>query len=134
MEFSEMWENFSKGAKEVADFTAKKTGELTEAAKLKFNQKSLEKKLQGCFIDAGMLYYDSVKNGNDHNDEIAEIYAQCDDYGAEIDELKIKIAKLIGKTVCPKCGKEMTEKYGFCPFCGTELPQEEEAEDADSEE
>lgn len=126
MEFSEMWENFSKGAKEVAGFTAKKTGELTEAAKLKINQKSLEKKLEDCFEDAGMLYYDCVKNGNDHNDEIAEIFAQCDDYGAQIDELKTKIAKLVGKSICPKCGKEMTEKYGFCPYCGTEIPKIED--------
>ena len=39
-----------------------------------------------------------------------------------------------GKVICPDCGRFMSEKYSFCPYCGNRMSDASEAPVSDIEE
>ena len=53
---------------------------------------------------------------------------------ANIEEIRIKIAEMKGQRICPACGKALEADAVFCSKCGTQLPEQEEAEEAEEEE
>ena len=123
-----LWEEITKGAKDAASYTVKKTGELTALAKLKTALRGEESKLEKCFEDMGELYYSKVKNADaDSGTELGELVCAADEIKEQIAELKTEIAKLQGTALCAKCGAAFNGEFAFCPKCGAkkeESPKE----------
>lgn len=114
------WDDLTKGAKDAANYTVKKTEELTNIAKLKIALRDEESKLDDCFEDIGELYYLAEKNGADNAEAIAELIKNADDIKAKIAELKAELAGIQGNVVCEMCGAAFNPDYRFCPKCGAE--------------
>ena len=123
------WEDLQKGVADAAAFTAKKTGELTGIAKLKYTIHSNEQKLDKCFAEIGKLFYESQKTGADHTDELATLSMQVDKISADLVLNNAELMKLKKSVPCPSCGAEIAKECIFCPVCGLKLDKKEETEE-----
>ena len=126
-----IWDDITNGAKNAAAFTAKKAGELTNIAKLKFSLHTEESNLNKCFEELGSLYYDYQRNSVDHTDEINALLGEIDELNEKIDCLIETLAKSQKRSICPGCGAQVTTDYDFCPLCGAKLREDETAEKSD---
>jgi len=110
----------------AADYTVKKTGEVTGTAKLRMDIRQKNTELAKCYEKIGRAYYKAQKNAEDHTDEMNAAVLEADTIKAEIAEMKIELAKLQGCTICPVCSAQISDKSVFCPQCGVKLPEKEE--------
>lgn len=113
-----IWDNISKGVSDVASFTAKKTGELTNLAKMKYALHSEESKLSECFEEIGKLYYAYERQGIDYAGEIAALISEADLIKTNIASMKEELAKLQNDAICHSCGARIGADMPFCPACG----------------
>lgn len=116
-----LFNTIKRNAVDVANKTVKKTGELTNIAKLTMNIKNAESKLSDTFETIGHLFYEAQRNGEDHTEEIASCVMKADKYEAEIAGLKKELAALRNVVICPVCGSEIKNDAAFCSYCGAKI-------------
>ncbi len=119
------FEELKRGASEVADKVVKKTTDITSIAKVNFNIKASEAKLNSVYEEIGYLFYTAERNGVDNTEAIAAQVLKADGIIVEIDNLKKESAKLRKVVLCPACGSEIDTDCLFCPACGAkqEVPE-----------
>lgn len=83
-----LWNDIQKGLNDATSFTTKKTTELTDSAKNKYNLYNLKNKLEKCYASVGRLYLDARRNDADHDFEIATLIMQIDKIEADIAYIK----------------------------------------------
>jgi DNA repair exonuclease SbcCD ATPase subunit len=128
------FENLKKNFNTAANYTVQKTGEVTEAAKIRLDIRSQNVRLAKCFENMGQLYYKSVKeSGTDVTAELDAYMMEADGIKAEIANLRRELAKAQGCVICAACGAQISNKSVFCPLCGVKLAAEEEETVADTE-
>ncbi len=116
-----IWDEISKSVSDAANFTVKKTGELTNAAKLKVNLHLETTKLEKCFEEIGRLYYEGKRAGKDNFSEISALFVTADEIKINISIINEEIAKLKNVITCPGCGSEVNRSFAYCNLCGTKL-------------
>ena len=137
--------NLKKNINTAANYTVQKTGEVTEAAKIRLDIRTQNVRLAKCFENMGQLYYKSVKeNGEAVSAELEACILEADGIKAEIAILRRSLAKAQGCVICSACGAQISNKSVYCPLCGIKLeeesketaeePAEEAAETTESEE
>lgn len=119
------FDEFKRSASDAANKAVKKTGEITNIAKLNIALKTNEVKLAGVFEEIGHMFYDAQRNGADNTSEIASAIMKADKIKADIENCKAEIAKLKKVIICPNCGKENPEDAFFCSYCGTKQEKPE---------
>ena len=119
------WDEFTKGAKDAAAFTMKKTEEITNLAKLKLAIHSEESKLDKCYGEIGSLYYDFQRKEEDHAAEIAALLLEADELNTKLDALRAQLAALQNDVICSKCNSQIPVEATFCPVCGNKQNAEE---------
>lgn len=119
-----IWDDIAKGMSDAASYTAKKTGELTTLAKMKYALHSEESKLSECFEEIGKLYYAYQSEGTDYALELAALISEANVIKANIAEMKAEIAVMKNQTVCPKCGAKLETTMAFCPSCGAKQTED----------
>jgi len=118
-----IWEDIQKGVAGAASYTAKKTAEITDMAKLKYAIHTTEQKMDRCFAEIGRLFYESQKEGTDHAAEIATLIMQVEKHQSD---LALSNAELMTKkkaVTCPTCGAEIAKECIFCPVCGKKMDE-----------
>ena len=83
-----LWNNIQKGLSDATSFTAKKTVEITDSAKNKYNLFNLKNKLEKCYASLGRLYLDTRRNDESHDSEILTLIMQIDKIEADIAYIK----------------------------------------------
>ncbi len=125
-----IFNNIKRGATDAATKAAKKTGEITNIAKLTMNIKNAETKLGAVYEEIGRLFYTAERTGEDFTSDIAANIMKADKIKADIANFKSEIAALRNVIVCENCGNEVNADFAFCNFCGTKIekpvPAEEE--------
>lgn len=129
------WNELKTSINGAADYTVKKTGEITGTAKLRMDIRSKNTRLAKCYETIGRAYYRREKGlDGDHDETIAAAIAEADTLKEEIAALRQQIAKLQGCVICPACSAQISNQSIFCPLCGVKLPEkpveEEPAEEA----
>ncbi len=127
------WDEITKGAKDAAAFTMKKTEEITNLAKIKLAIHSEEAKLEKCYSEIGQLYYDFQRKEEDHAAEIAALLLEADELITKLDALKAQLAALQNDVICQKCGTQIPVEATFCPVCGSKQNEEEDTTSSDAE-
>lgn len=84
-------------AKELADAAGKKTGELYELSKYKYECIRLSNELKKLYEKLGSTVYKQVKTGGSDNEEIDIITAEIDDRRLRIAEIKDIMAEMTNK-------------------------------------
>ncbi len=129
-----IFNNLKRGATDAANKAAKKTGEITNIAKLTMNIKNAEGKLDAVYQEIGRLFYNAERTGEDATSDIASNIMKADKLKADIAGFKAEIAVLRNVIICEACGNEIGAESAFCSFCGTKVEKPAPAEEAPVEE
>lgn len=121
-----IWDDIQKGVAGAAAYTAKKTAEITDMAKLKYAIHTCEQKLDKCFAEIGRLFYDSQKEGTDHATEIATLIMQVEKLKGDLEISNAELMQKRKSVTCPICGAEIAKECIFCPVCGKKVDEEDE--------
>lgn len=124
-----IFEDFRKNITEFTENAAKKSSEVIETQKLKMRKSSLESDLRDCYVALGRLYEKELAQCcNDDSDEgklvnkIASIRKSMVDIDAQLRNIK-------GVVRCPKCGRNISDQYDFCPKCGAPVKTAQETDE-----
>ena len=128
-------DDLKKSLSGAADYTAKKTTEVTGVAKIRLDIRTANSRLAKCYEKIGRAYYKNLKEAAEDQSEVIEAAVkEADAIKEEIAALRLQLAKLQACVICPACGAQISDKSVFCPLCGIKLPKEETpAETAEEE-
>lgn len=121
------WNELKNSINGAADYTVKKTGEITGITKIRMDIRAKNNRLAKCYETIGRAYYRREK-GLDENssDTIAAAIAEADSIKDEIAVLRDELAALQGCLICPACSAQISNQSIFCPLCGAKLPEKKE--------
>ena len=124
-----------KNLSSAADYTVKKTTEVTETAKLTVEIRTQNEKLNAVYTEMGRIVYGDMKNGTDSREKLTALAGDADALKETVAKLKARRAKVQNCVICSACGAKMKDAANFCSVCGEKLPKEEptsKAEDGDT--
>ena len=86
-------------AKEAINVASKKTGEVVNTQKQKFDVASLESKREKDFAVLGEIYYNKIKDGEVDDESISELLLSIKEKSEKIDNLKAEINSAKNKRI-----------------------------------
>lgn len=118
----------SEGAKSIgegAKTLTKKSGDIVESTKIKFEISKLEKEAENNISALGNLVFLKFKGEAGHEEEIERLLNATKSLEEDIAELQGQVEKLHPKPpVCPVCNVEHPPAAKFCMNCGAKIEQE----------
>ena len=108
-------------AKDAIDVASKKTGEVVNTQKQKFDIAALDSKRAKDFAVLGEIYYNKIKDGEASDENISELVLSIKEKSDKIDKLKAEINNAKNKRICPKCGAAIDQISNYCNACGEKL-------------
>ena len=118
-------------AKEAIDVASKKTGEVVNTQKQKFDIASLENKRAKDFAVLGEIYYNKIKDGEAQDENISELVLSIKEKSEKIEKLKAEVNSAKNKRICPKCGAAIAQTSNYCNACGEKLFYDSEEDKAE---
>ena len=125
---SDFIETLKKNTEKVIDTTEnltkatiKKTSESVNTLKLNYAIKNIDSNINNIYKSLGKMLYDEYLNGAEFQDEYLTKCEKISELNEEIEILKIKIAEINNKQLCPKCKKYTDIDSKYCSACGYEL-------------
>lgn len=118
-------------AKGLADMAGRKTEEMLEISKLKYNCVQLNNEIQRSYEKLGAFAYKFHKTGEENPELVEMCVNEIDTLLEKLRELTERIDEAQNKVRCPSCGSMNDSGAQFCMKCGGKLPeanQEPEAE------
>ena len=119
-------------AKEAIDVASKKTGEVENTQKQKFDIASLESKRAKDYAVLGEIYYNKIKDGAVEDENVSELVLAIKEKSEKIEKLKAEVNSAKNKRICPKCGAAIEQTSNYCNACGAKLffdSEEDKAEE-----
>ncbi len=119
-------DDLKKSLSGAADYTARKTTEVTGVAKIRLDIRTANSRLAKCYERIGRAYYKNLNEPAEDQSEVIEAAVkEADAIKEEIAALRLQLAKLQACVICPACGAQISDKSLFCPLCGIKLLKEE---------
>ena len=118
-------DNAIDNAKEVMDIAYKKTNEVVNTGKQKFDGASLQNKRSKDFEKLGEINYNLIKDTEIEDGDIKVLVDEINRKSAKIAEIKQELNNAKCKRICPACGAAIDENAVFCQVCGIKLTFEE---------
>lgn len=115
------FDDFVLKAKGLADAASKKTGELVEISKYKYESIKVNGEIKKLYEQLGSTVYAAKKYAYDSEEMIEEIVTEIDDCMDRLDEINEMIGAMKKTAVCPVCGNKNEASSSFCSKCGTRL-------------
>lgn len=122
--FDEFVDEFVYMAKNAADVATKKTGEVVEIGKLRYQMKQIQWEIEKSYAKLGAVVYESKKNDEDFSEMIGLAMSEIDDLLEKMDELGDKLRSFKRVVKCPSCARENENGAMFCSRCGEPLIKE----------
>ena len=119
-------------AKEAIDVASKKTSEVVNTQKQKFDIASLENKRAKDYEVLGEIYYNKIKDGTVEDENVSELVLAIKEKSEKIEKLKAEVNNAKNKRICPKCGAAIEQTSNYCNACGAKLffdSEEDKAEE-----
>ena len=117
----EFFDNAVNKAKEALDIAYKKTEDVVNVQKSKFDVATIEAKKAKDLEALGLIYYEMIKDSSDNDSAVAELVAAIKDKNEKIDTLRRDIRSTKNKRVCPSCNAEIDMDAVFCSSCGAKV-------------
>lgn len=98
-----------------------------DSAKLQYRIISQRNELNAMYATLGRLLYSGAKGDGEEHDETDEDIELCERINAKEEILKgleKQLRIVAGKVICSGCGKFMSERYSYCPYCGRRVSEE----------
>lgn len=112
--------------KDFFNVAYKKTGEVVNIEKQKFDVASLKSKREKDFAALGEIYYNIAKEQEEVSEDIKLLLDAISEKNEEIDRLNKEIQAAKNKRVCPNCNANIDADSAFCNTCGVKLNEGEE--------
>jgi len=116
-------------AKELGDMArevTRKSGELLEVTKMKFELAKMEKEMENNLAGLGTLTYQKYRGSIEVEAEIERLLQSTAKLEDDMKSIQQQIEKLQPKPlVCPKCNFELPDGGKFCCFCGSKVSEED---------
>ena len=123
------WEDLSKRIGETAESVSNKAGEAVEIQKLKNQIRALERGTEEDLIDLGRMVYEYFEAGNLVGSEAEGLCEAIRSRKQSIEDYEKRIIAVRGEFSCKNCGKTISNKMVYCPYCGEKMEAEATAED-----
>lgn len=123
------WEDLSKRIGETAESVSNKAGEAVEIQKLKSQIRALERGTEEDLIDLGQMVYEYFEAGNLVGSEAEGLCEAIRSRKQSIEDYEKRIIAVRGEFSCKNCGKTISNKMAYCPYCGEKMEAEATAED-----
>ena len=89
--FENLFEEVIDKAKEYADVAGKKTSEMVELGKLKYQGKQIAWEIEKTYSRLGAVVYEARKNGGNYDEVIDTSIEELDELNRRLDEVEDKI-------------------------------------------
>ncbi|MCL2014304.1 MAG: zinc ribbon domain-containing protein [Oscillospiraceae bacterium] len=116
-----VFEDILEKAKEITYTAGKKTGEIYEVSKLKWQVMQVNNEVKAIYEKLGSSVYGMVKADYENPDLVASIVKEIDILLEKLNIINEKIAKLQKINLCNQCGSKNPVDYAYCFKCGTKL-------------
>ena len=113
-------ETFEK-AKDAFDIAAKKSSEVIEMQKLRFNISSINSQINKYYETLGKTVYENRKSEEENNEVLIPIFEEIDKKYTELDEAVQKVSDIKKMKLCKKCNMYNRYDAVFCDKCGEQL-------------
>lgn len=128
------WEDLSKRIGETAESVSNKAGEAVEIQKLKSQIRALERGTEEDLIDLGQMVYEYFEAGNAVGSEAEALCEAILSRKQSIADYEKRIIAVRGECSCGNCGKTISGKMSYCPYCGEKMETEDGTVKAKAEE
>ena len=127
---SNVLDDLINSAKNLVDIAGKKTDNVVEVSKLKYQCVQMSADLKSLYEKLGNAVYTMVKSDFSNKELMDSLIEEIDSLKERIDQVNQEIAKRKNIRVCPACGSRNEKDACYCNKCGNKLdasaPQEEE--------
>lgn len=120
-------------AKDAAEVVGKKTGEIVDISKLKYNAAETRGDIAKRFESLGKIVYEAKKTGNDSSSFIDESIEGIEAAYEKLAEINDKINEMKNIAKCPSCGAFNPIQFKHCSECGARLNNEDAAVDEEKD-
>ncbi len=117
----EFFDNAFEKAKSAFETAYKKTGEVVNIEKLKFNISSIKSKREKLYAKLGKNVFENFSENVTELDENKEIFDEINELNKKIEDLNNEINYAKSKRTCPSCNACVEENATFCSKCGAKL-------------
>lgn len=103
---------------------SKKSSELFEITKLKYELKKMEREMENNLAGIGALYYQQQSGLDDVSigEELSRLLGDTKELEMQLKELEKQIEDMLPEVpVCADCNKELPAGGKFCSFCGKQV-------------
>lgn len=121
----DFFDNALDKAKEAIDIVSKKTTEVVNTQKQKFDIASLQNKRSKDFQQLGEIYYNLIKDTEISDIDTKNIVESIMIKNDEISRLEEQINSIKFQRICPNCQCNISKTAVYCSSCGTKLEIEE---------
>ncbi len=101
---------------------SKKSSELFEVTKMKYEMKKMEREMENNLAGIGALYYQQQSGQDNMAEELERLLSDTKELEKEMRELEKEINQMQPEVpVCTDCGKELPAGGKYCSFCGKQV-------------
>ncbi|MBR4949609.1 MAG: hypothetical protein IKZ25_02410 [Clostridia bacterium] len=118
---SEIFNNLFSKAKDLADLTGKKAGEIIDVSKIKISIAEINSEIKKNHEEIGKLYYDMEINGNDNLALMNTLIEDINQKKEKISNLNERYEELKNVIVCPNCKTKNESESIYCTKCGEKI-------------
>ena len=137
---SNVFDDLITSAKNLVDIAGKKTDNVVEVSKLKYQYVQMTSELKALYEKLGNAVYTMVKSDFNNKELMDSLIEEIYSLKAKIDEVNLQIAERKNIRICPACGSRNEKDACYCSKCGNkfgpapaaeeEPPMEEPAEES----
>ncbi len=99
-----------------------------DSAKLQYRITSQRNQLNALYAQVGRLF---VSESDELEDELTVLLPRIKHKEDILADLEDQLRVVCGKTICPDCGRFMSEKYVYCPWCSRPTGADSDAAESD---
>lgn len=129
--FDDFVDEFVFMARNAADVAGKKTGEVVELGRLKYQIKQAEWDIERAYAKLGAIVYESRRGAEDLEDAVKLAIEEIDDIRRKINHLEESVRAFKKVKKCAKCERENALDASFCVRCGAVLEDVSESAEAE---
>lgn len=119
-----MFDDFLLKARDIADAAGKKTSEIYEVSKYKYECIKLNGEIKRLYEQLGSSVYSMVKGGYDNNELVESLTEEIDEHLDRLKAINELIAGMKNLSLCPVCGAKNSADSLYCSKCGSKLRSE----------
>lgn len=117
----DFFDNALDKARDAFDIACKKTEEVVNTQKQKFDIATIENKRNKKYEALGKLFFETVKDSEADDTEISALVSEIKEMNETVRRMRDEINIAKNKKECPKCKSVINSDASFCSNCGEKL-------------